>query len=138
MNVLTWAEEAGVASAWLQFMALPAGPIFMGALKTPDTPEDTGAANHLDSQAQESDFVNAELGQERSTHGQLLYCQASYIQVVLLNNSHHLLGHPARKVGGYPLRDLQFDARMLRSKPPSAAIGLICKQHVQCSCPVGG
>ena len=65
MNVLTWAEEAGVASAWLQFMALPGGSIFMGALKTPDTPEDAGAANQLDSHAQQSDFVNPKCGQER-------------------------------------------------------------------------
>jgi len=43
MNVLTWTEEAGVSSAWLQFMALPGGPIFMGTLKTPDTAEDAGA-----------------------------------------------------------------------------------------------
>lgn len=42
MNVLTWAEEAGVSSAWLQFMALPGGPVFLGSLKTADTPEDAG------------------------------------------------------------------------------------------------
>ena len=42
MNVLTWAEEAGISSAWLQFMALPGGPVFLGCLKTPDTPEDAG------------------------------------------------------------------------------------------------
>jgi len=47
MNVLTWAEEAGVSSAWLQFMALPGGPIFMGTLKTPDTAEDAGALHSL-------------------------------------------------------------------------------------------
>ena len=33
MNVLAWTEEAGV-SAWLQFMVLPGGPIYMGSLKT--------------------------------------------------------------------------------------------------------
>ena len=42
MNVLSWAEEAGVGSAWLQFMALPAGPIFLGTLKTAESPEDEG------------------------------------------------------------------------------------------------
>jgi hypothetical protein len=126
MNVLTWAEEAGVASAWLQFMALPGGSIFMGALKTPDSPEDTGAAIHLDSHAQQSDFVNPNCGQERSTHGRLLYCQAGCIQVVLLNDTHHLLGHPAWRVGSHPLRDLQFHGRLLSLIPPSAAIGLIC------------
>ncbi len=42
MNVLTWAEEAGVSSAWLQFMALPGGHVFLGSLKTADTPEDAG------------------------------------------------------------------------------------------------
>ena len=42
MNVLTWAEEAGVSSAWLQFMALPGGPVFLGSLKNADTPEDAG------------------------------------------------------------------------------------------------
>ena len=46
MNVLTWAEEAGVSSAWLQFMALPSGPVFLGSLKTPDTPEDAGLPLH--------------------------------------------------------------------------------------------
>lgn len=35
MNVLAWSEEAGV-SAWLQFMVLPGGPVFMGSLKTAD------------------------------------------------------------------------------------------------------
>lgn len=44
MNVLTWAEEAGTSSAWLQFMELPGGPVFMGSLKTADTPEDAGGA----------------------------------------------------------------------------------------------
>lgn len=38
MNVLTWSEEAG-CSAWLQFMVLPSGPVFMGTLKTPDQAE---------------------------------------------------------------------------------------------------
>ena len=43
MNVLSWAEEAGVGSAWLQFMALPGGPIFLGTLKTAESPEEEGA-----------------------------------------------------------------------------------------------
>ncbi len=47
MNVLTWAEEAGVSSAWLQFMALPSGPVFLGSLKTADTPEDAGPPLNL-------------------------------------------------------------------------------------------
>ena len=42
MNVLTWAKEAGVSSAWLQVMALPGGPVFLGSLKDADTPEDAG------------------------------------------------------------------------------------------------
>ncbi len=42
MNVLSWAEEAGVGSAWLQLMALPAGPIFLGTFKTAESPEDEG------------------------------------------------------------------------------------------------
>ncbi|CAL5222727.1 g5133 [Coccomyxa viridis] len=45
MNVLTWAEEAGVSSAWLQFMALPGGHVFLGSLKTADTPEDAEGFN---------------------------------------------------------------------------------------------
>jgi len=34
-NVLAWDNEAGYA-AWLQFMALPGGPVFMGALRPVD------------------------------------------------------------------------------------------------------
>ena len=30
-NVLAWCDEAGY-SAWLQFAALPGGPVFMGTL----------------------------------------------------------------------------------------------------------
>ncbi len=41
MNVLAWSEEAGM-SAWLQFMVLPGGPIFMGSLKTAADAEAAG------------------------------------------------------------------------------------------------
>ncbi|KAK9825657.1 hypothetical protein WJX81_006313 [Elliptochloris bilobata] len=37
-NVLAWDNEAGYA-AWLQFMALPGGPVFMGSLRPVDDAE---------------------------------------------------------------------------------------------------
>ena len=37
-NVLAWNNEAGYA-AWLQFMALPGGPVFMGSLRPVDDAE---------------------------------------------------------------------------------------------------
>ncbi len=43
MNVLAWTEEAG-CTAWLQFMVLPGGPIFMGTLKTADSGESPAGA----------------------------------------------------------------------------------------------
>ena len=37
-NVLAWDNEAGYG-AWLQFMALPGGPVFMGSLRAVDDAE---------------------------------------------------------------------------------------------------
>lgn len=48
-NVLAWDNEAGYA-AWLQFMALPGGPVFMGSLRPVDDAEGApqGGAPHSD------------------------------------------------------------------------------------------
>ncbi|CAL8461977.1 g1508 [Coccomyxa elongata] len=44
MNVLAWTEEAS-CTAWLQFMVLPGGPVFMGTLKTADGSESPRGCN---------------------------------------------------------------------------------------------
>ena len=43
-NVLTWEGEAG-CSAWLQFMVLPGGPVFMGTLRGPTDDADADGMN---------------------------------------------------------------------------------------------
>jgi len=47
-NVLAWDNEAGYA-AWLQFMALPGGPVFMGSLRPVEDAEGVpaGAYSHI-------------------------------------------------------------------------------------------
>jgi hypothetical protein len=42
MNVLSWTDATG-ASAWLQLMVLPGGPVFMGTLTQPDAEAAPGA-----------------------------------------------------------------------------------------------
>ena len=47
-NVLAWDNEAGYA-AWLQFMALPGGPVFMGSLRPVEDAEDVPAGAEIQS-----------------------------------------------------------------------------------------